>query len=399
MTIQANHALLRPVAILTASLVLLAACSDAKNASPAPAAPPAVTVMPVQPQAVPMVTELPGRTAAYQIAELRPQVTGIIKERPFKEGSEVEAGQVLYVIDASTYQADYDSTQAELRRVQTEARLAEIKAARYADLLQQKFISKQAYDEVAAAAHQSRAEVENAAAAARRAKIDVGYAHVKSPIAGRIGRSTVTPGALVTANQVEALATVQQLDPIYVDLTQSSVEMLRLRKAYDSGRLQKSADDTVPVKLLLEDGSAYASEGRMEFSEVSVDQNTGSVTFRAVFPNPDGELLPGMYVRAQLTQGVRDGAMLIPHAALSRDPRGNAQVMVVNGSDEVEVRPVKVAESQDESWVITDGLTAGDRVIVEGLQRARPGTKVQPQEAGAAAGNPPSDAGAAPAKS
>ena len=291
----------------------------------------------------------------------------------------VTAGQVLYVIDASTYQANYESAEAEVARAQTEARIEELKAERYADLVEQKFISKQAYDEVAATARQAAAAAANAEAAARRAKIDVEYAKVKAPISGRIGRSTVTPGALVTANQATALATVQQLDPIYVDLTQSSVQMLRLRQAFEDGRLQKRADDTVPVTLQLEDGTSYKHEGRLAFSEVTVERDTGSVTLRAIFPNPDGNLLPGMYVRAQLEQGMLDNAVLVPQAAVSRDPRGNAQVMVVNADNIVEVRRVTTPRVIGDEWIVTEGLSAGDRVIVSGLQRARAGSPVTPQ--------------------
>lgn len=369
----------RTAALVVAAAALLAACGEEKQAAPPAAAPPAVTVVTMQKKSVPIINELPGRTAPSKIAEVRPQVTGIVTERPFNEGSEVAAEQVLYVIDASSYQANYDSAQAEVARAQTEARIEEIKAERYADLVDQKFISKQAYDEVAATARQARAAAANAEAAARRAKIDVDYAKVRAPIAGRIGRSTVTPGALVTANQATALATIQQLDPIYVDLTQSSVQMLRLRRAFEEGRLQKRDDDTVPVTLVLEDGTAYEHEGRLAFSEVTVERDTGSVTLRAIFPNPDGELLPGMYVRAQLEQGTLDNAVLVPQEAVSRDPRGNAQVMVVNADNVAEVRRVTTPRVIGDEWIVTDGLNEGDRVIVSGLQRARPGSPVTPQ--------------------
>ena len=368
------------VALAIAAAAVLSACGEEKQAaSSPPPAPPVVTVVTMQHQSVPIINELPGRTTPSKIAEVRPQVTGIVTERPFNEGSEVTAGQVLYVIDASTYQANYESAEAEVARAQTEARIEELKAERYADLVEQKFISKQAYDEVAATARQAAAAAANAEAAARRAKIDVEYAKVKAPISGRIGRSTVTPGALVTANQATALATVQQLDPIYVDLTQSSVQMLRLRQAFEDGRLQKRADDTVPVTLQLEDGTSYKHEGRLAFSEVTVERDTGSVTLRAIFPNPDGNLLPGMYVRAQLEQGMLDNAVLVPQAAVSRDPRGNAQVMVVNADNIVEVRRVTTPRVIGDEWIVTEGLSAGDRVIVSGLQRARAGSPVTPQ--------------------
>jgi membrane fusion protein (multidrug efflux system) len=332
-----------------------------------------------------MVAELPGRTSPYLIAELRPQVTGLVKQRQFTEGGEVKAGQSLYQIDPATYQAAYDSAKASLSRAEANVYAARLKAQRYADLVKIEAVSKQANDDAVAALKQAEADVAAARATTDKARIDLEFTRVVSPISGRIGRSTVTAGALVTANQATALATVQQLDPIYVDLTQSSAEMLRMRRDIEAGRLKRNGGATVPVRLVLEDGSLYGAEGKLAFSEVSVDQGTGSVTLRAVFPNPRGELLPGMYVRARLSQGTQSEAMLVPHAAVSRDAKGNALVMTVNAESKVEARPVKVAQSLGDKWVVTDGLAAGDRVIVEGLQKARPGTQVQAQEAGAGA--------------
>jgi membrane fusion protein (multidrug efflux system) len=341
--------------------------------------------MTVQTESVPVATELPGRTSPYQIAELRPQVTGIVKQRLFKEGSEVKAGQVLYRIDPATYQAAYDSARASLARAEANLDAARLKAERYAELVKIEAVSKQANDEAAAALKQVQADVGVAKAALDNAKIDLGFTRVTSPIAGRIGRSAVTPGALVTANQAAALATVQQLDPIYVDLTQSSADLLRMRRDLASGKLLRAGGgDAVPVQLVLEDGSLYGAEGRLAFSEVTVDQATGSVTLRAVFPNPKGELLPGMYVRARLTQGVNRDAVLVPHAAVSRTPRGEAQAMVVNAENKVEPRTVKAEQSIGDKWVVTEGLAAGDRVIVEGLQKVKPGAPVKAEEAGAA---------------
>lgn len=395
-----SHPLFRSAAAVALSALFLAACSGDKeqgatagaDAQPAPA----VTVMTVKSESVPMVTELPGRTTPYLIAELRPQVTGIVTERAFNEGSEVKAGQVLYRIDPAPYQAAYDSAKAALARAEANAQVARIKAERHAGLVKIEAVSKQANDDAQAALKQAQAEVAAAKAALDKAKIDLDYTRLKSPIAGRIGRSAVTAGALVTANQAQALATVQQLDPIYVDLTQSSVEMLRLRSDLAAGRLQAGAKGEVPVKLILEDGSEYAAEGRLALSEVTVDEGTGSVTLRAQFANGDGVLLPGMYVRARLPQGTRSDAILVPHKALSRDPRGDALVMVVNADNVVESRAVQVAQSLGESWVLTGGLQAGERVIVEGLQRVRPGAPVQAEEAAAAAG---AQASAAPAAS
>ena len=384
-----SQPLFRSAAAVALSALVLAACSGGKEqqgGAPGAGAPPqapAVTVMTVASGSVPMVTELPGRTTPYLIAELRPQVTGILTQRAFDEGSEVKAGQVLYRIDDAPYQAAHDSAKAALARAEANAQVARIKAERHAGLVKIDAVSKQANDDTQAALKQAQAEVAAAKAALDKARIDLDYTRLKSPISGRIGRSAVTPGALVTANQVQALATVQQLDPIYVDLTQSSADMLRMRAEIAAGRLQAGAKGEVPVKLILEDGSEYAVEGRLALSEVTVDEGTGSVTLRARFPNADGVLLPGMYVRARLPQGTRSEAILVPHKALSRDPLGNALVMVVNAESKVEARPVKVAQSLASDWVVTGGLAAGERIIVEGLQKARPGAPVQAQEAGA----------------
>ncbi len=332
-------------------------------------------------EAVPLTSELPGRAAPYLIAEVRPQVDGIIRERLFTEGSEVKAGQLLYQIDPAPYQAAYDSAGAALARAEASVYSERMRAERYAELVKIEAVSRQANDEAIAALRQAEAEVAAARAALAKAKIDLDYTRVTAPIGGRTGRSLVTPGALVTANQAEALVTVRQLDPIYVDVTQSSAEMLALRRDLESGRLQRGRGGTLPVRLILEDGSAHVAEGRLAFSEVSVDPGTGSVTLRAVFPNPDGVLLPGMYVRAQLTAGTLENAILVPHAAVMRDPRGNATVMVVDGEGRAQSRIIETARSRGDRWVVTEGLVSGDRVIVEGLQRVRPGMPVQVADA------------------
>jgi len=375
---------LLPLGLALASTLLLNACSGEQQNAPAGGMPgaPAVTVMTVQPEPVPITAELPGRTTPYLMAELRPQVSGIVKERMFKEGSDVRAGQVLYRIDPAIYQAAYDSTRASLARADANLEVARQKAVRYADLVKIEAVSAQTNEESQAAQKQAQADVGTAKAALDKARVDLDFTRVTSPIAGRIGRSTVTAGALVTANQQAALATVQQLDPIYVDVTQSSAKLLSLKRDLESGKLQRAAGNTVPVQLVLEDGSLYGAEGRLAFSEVTVDQATGSVTLRAVFPNPKGDLLPGMYVRARLTQGVNRAAMLVPHAAVSRTPSGEAQVMMVNSESKVEPRSVKAEQSIGDKWVVTEGLAAGDRVIVEGLQKVKPGAPVQAQEAG-----------------
>jgi membrane fusion protein, multidrug efflux system len=358
------------LAAATAALVLLSACGQDENAGQQQGQQaPKVTVIEVRAEAAPVTTELPGRSTPYQVAEIRPQVGGIVRERLFTEGGEVAAGELLYRIDPATYEAALESARAALARAEANAEAARVKAERYAELVKIKAVSTQAYDDAVAAHKQAQAEVASARAAVTAARIDLDRTEVKAPIAGRIGRSSVTAGALVTANQEQALATVQQLDPIYVDLTQSGTELMQMR-------IQGSNGGETPVRLVFEDGTDYAHEGRLAFSEVTVDPGTGSVTLRAVVPNPDQQLLPGMYVRARIDQGVNENAISLPHAAVQRDPRGNATVMVVKADDTVESRTLTVARSTGESWVVTSGLQPGERVVVEGLQRIRPGAKV-----------------------
>lgn len=388
------RALIKPLAIALATVTVLNACGQGaqQGAGGAPGGPgmPSVGVIVAEASSVPLVSELSGRTTPFMVAELRPQVSGIVHKRLFTEGSEVKAGQTLYQIDPATYQAAYDSARASLARAEANLYSARLKAERHAELVKIEAVSKQANDDAIAALKQAEADLAAARAALDKAKIDLDFTRVASPISGRIGRSTVTPGALVTANQADSLATVQQLDPIYVDLTQSTGELLQMRRALEAGKLKPVGDQSVPVRLVLEDGSLYAAEGKLAFSEVSVDTGTGSVTLRAIFPNAKGELLPGMYVRARLVQGQAEEAILVPHAAVSRDPRGNATVMVVGAEDKVEAKVVQTARSQGDKWVVTEGLRAGDRVIVEGLQKVRPGVQVQAQPLApvAAAGAP-----------
>ncbi len=362
-----------------ALVALLAACSDGQSESQAGnggAPPPEVAVIEVSATSVPVSAELPGRTSAYMIAEIRPQVGGIIEERRFTEGAEVKRGELLYQIDAATYAAEVDSARAAVARAEANAEAARVRSERYAELVKIKAVSTQAYDDAIAAHKQAQAEIASSRAALKRAEINLEYTRVTSPIAGRIGRSTVTAGALVTASQAQALATVQQLDPIYVDLTQSGNDMRALRRAVEAGRVRRDAEGETPVQLVFEDGTDYEHEGRLAFSEVSVDPDTGSVTLRALFPNPEQRLLPGMYVRARIDQGTAEGAITLPHAAVQRDPRGNPLAMVVNGDDEIESRPLTIQRATSDAWIVTDGLEPGDRVVVEGLQRIRPGAKV-----------------------
>ncbi len=359
------------------TVCLLPAGCGKKEAKGGKQGPPEVGVVVIQPQRVALTTELPGRTSAYLIAEVRPQVGGIIQKRMFTEGSDVRAGDVLYQIDPATYQAAYNSAKAALGRAEANLNPVRLKAERYAELVKINAVSKQDYDDANAALKQAEADVEAGKAALETARINLDYTKVTAPISGRIGRSSVTNGALVTANQSAALATIQQLSPIYVDVTQSSAELLRLKRDMASGLMKSEGEAQAKVRLLLEDGSAYPLTGILKFSEVTVDQSTGSIILRAVFPNPKQTLLPGMFVRAILEEGVNEHAILVPQRGVSRDPGGNATVMVVGSEEKVEPRGIKVLRTVGENWLVSDGLKAGDRVILEGLQKARPGTPVK----------------------
>lgn len=364
-------------ACLIGSLPLMG-CKD-ENTAAGPSAAPAVEVAVdvVTPQKVLYTTELAGRTSAFQIAEVRPQVSGIIQKRLFTEGADVKAGDTLYQIDPATYKADLDSARANLARAEANVAPARLKMQRFKDLVNISAVSKQEYEDAEAAYKQALADVGVNKAAVENARIRLDYTKVTSPISGRTGRSLVTPGALVTANQANPLTTVQQLDPVYVDVTQSSTEVLRLKRALESGTLQRADEGHAVVRLLLEDGSEYAHSGTLQFTDVSVDESTGMVTLRAIFPNPEQDLMPGMYVRAILKEGIDDQAILLPQRALVRDAKGNATAYVVNAESKVEVRPLKVGRTQGSNWVVLDGLKAGDKVIVEGLQKIRPGAPVR----------------------
>jgi membrane fusion protein (multidrug efflux system) len=355
-----------PLVIAGLSISLLSACGkETPAAKPTKAT---VGVVTIQAQPYELTTDLPGRTAAFRIAEVRPQVDGIIQKRLFTEGSLVKAGQQLYQIDASQYQATAKSAEATLVS-------AKSLAQRYKDLVSDQAVSKQEYDEAQAAYLQADAALE-------RARIDLRYTKVLAPISGRIGRSLVTEGALVTNGQDASLATIQQLDPIYVDVTQPSRELLRLRQDLASGRLQQAGENAAKVTLTLEDGSQYSEPGKLEFSEVSVDAGTGSVVIRAVFPNPKQELLPGMFVHATLLSGVRQDAILVPQKGVTRNLKGDATAMVVNDENKVELRTLKTDRAVGNQWLVSDGLKAGDRVIVSGLQFAHPGDAVEIEQAG-----------------
>ena len=327
--------------------VALAACSG--GSEPAAPPPPEVSVVTLAPQTVTLTRELPGRTNASVVAEVRPQVNGIIKERLFTEGTVVKAGQPLYQIEDSTYRASASSARAQLARAETARTNARALEQRVGELSGTRYVSAQEHENAIAAARQAEAEVAAAQAALEAANVTLGYARITSPIDGRIGKSSVTVGALVTANQPQALATVQQLDPIYVDLTQSSSELLQLRRELEAGRLESGAE--LPVTILLEDGTPFRHEGKLAFSEVSVDPTTGSFGLRVVVDNPDHVLMPGMYVRAVIGGGVRQNAILVPQRGVARDPKGNTSVMVVNAEGVVENRPVRVSRTIGDQWL------------------------------------------------
>jgi membrane fusion protein (multidrug efflux system) len=357
--------------LAVAAFAVLSACSPAKP-KPAPP-PPKVSVVTLKPTPVPITTELPGRVSAFRVADVRPQVNGIILKRLFVEGSEVKEGQQLYQIDPAPYQAAFDSaTAAEMS--------AAALAKRYKLLAAANAVSKQDYDNAIASDLQARAAVETA-------HINLVYTKVLSPIPGRISRSAVTEGALVTANQATALATVQQLDTVYVDVTQPSSTLLRLQREAQSGQLERNEAGQTPVHLRLEDGSAYGQTGTLQFSEVTVDEGTGSVTLRAVFPNPQRLLLPGMFVRGVIEEGIKRDAILVPQVAVSHDQKGDATALVVGPGNVVQLRVLAADRAIGDKWLVTSGLNAGDRVIVEGLQLAQPGAKAEPQEYRPAEGN------------
>ena len=380
--------------------LLLLGCDRPKAQAPPPSIPEVATVT-VQPQQIVLTTELPGRTSAYRIAEIRPQVNGLIQKRLFTEGSDVKAGQVLYQIDPASFQAAYDNAKAALGRAEANVPPIRLRVERYKELLPDKAVSQQEYDDAAAALKQAEAEIEIWKAAAETARINLGYTRVTAPISGRIGKSSVTDGALVTAYQPVALATIQQLDPIYVDVPQSTSELLRLRRSLEGGRLNHDRTNQQKVRIILQDGTPYQQEGTLQFQDVTVDPTTGSVILRAVFPNPEGVLLPGMFVRGVAKEGVNEQAILIPQQAVSRDPKGNPLALIVDAESKVQQRMLTVDRAIDDKWLVTSGLAPGDRVIVEGLQKVRPGVPVKevPFDAGQKRGPGPQTTNRPDAKS
>ena len=363
---------------LATSIALVGCSKDPKGAEQAAAAqqmpPTEVGVIVAQPQSVEQTVELSGRTSAYQISDVRPQTSGVVLKRLFAEGSYVREGQPLYEIDSSTNRANLDSAKASLVRQQANLNALQIKANRYGQLVGINAVSKQEYDDIKARVQLAQADIAASQAAVKNAQISLGYSTVRSPISGQSGRSSVTAGALVTASQADPLVTIQQLDPIYVDINQSSAELLRLRQQLSQGTIDRS--NNTKVRLKLEDGSFYNVEGNLAFSDASVNPDTGTVTLRAVFSNPNHLLLPGMFTNAQIVQGVIPNAILVPQVAITRTPTGQATAMIVNAKGIVEVRPIETAGIQGKDWIVTKGLQAGEKVIVDGVAKVKPEQQV-----------------------
>ncbi|MHB9072289.1 MAG: efflux RND transporter periplasmic adaptor subunit [Desulfobaccales bacterium] len=377
---------------LMALTILLGGCGRGQGQQATPPVP-EVAAVTLQPQQVELTTELPGRTSPYRVAEIRPQVNGIIQKRLFREGSDVKAGQLLYQIDPAPFQVAYDSAKASLGKAQANLPSARLRAERHKELLVDRAVSKQDYDDAAATFEQARAEIAYWKAAVEAARINLGYTRVTAPISGRIGKSSVTDGALVTAYQAASLATIQQLDPIYVDVSQSSAELLRLKRNLEAGRLSKDRKNGSKVCILLEDGNLCPQGGTLQFRDVTVDPATGSFTLRIVVPNPNHLLLPGMFVRAAVQEGIAEQAILVPQQGVSRTPKGEPVALVVDEAGKVQQRMLKLNRAIGDQWLISSGLSAGERLIVEGMLNVRPGATVKAvawegSKAGAAAANP-----------
>ena len=373
-----------------AAVLLVAACSKtpATKAPAAPPPPPEVGVVTLQAATVTLTRELPGRVSPFMVAEVRPQATGLVRERAFTEGGPVKKGQLLYKLDDATLRADLVAARAALARSEATLNAARLNAQRTEELAKIEAVSRQDAENATAALKQAEADVAAQRANVARAEVLLGHASITAPISGRIGKSSVTQGALVTANQAAALATVQQLDPVYVDVTQSSSELLALRRQMAAGRAQEA---NTPVKIVLEDGSAYEHQGKLTFSDVTVDPDTGSYLLRIVVPNPRNILLPGAFVRAVVGNAVRENAILVPQRAITRDPKGNASALLLGADGKVALRPVKVSRTVGDSWLVDEGLAAGDRVIVEGVQKVKPGVQAK-----GVAPSPPTDVAGKP---
>jgi len=371
-----------PMAVLLALSLGVTSCGK-KPAGMPMGGPTDVGVVVVTSGPVNMTAELSGRTSAYLVSEVRPQVGGIIKSRLFTEGGYVRQGQSLYQIDPAPFQAQYASAQAAVAQAKAAQMTARLKAERYAELVKINAVSKQDNDDAQATLAQADASVASANAALQTASINLQYTKVIAPISGIISKSTVTPGALVTASQATELAKIQNIDQVYLDINQSVNDLMALKRAAASGTVGEA--NTADVELILQDGSVYPLKGKLQFSGVSVDESTGTVTLRALFPNPNGVLLPGMFAKARIVSGVVGNGILVPQPAVARDPKGNATVMVVTKDNKAAVRPVQVAQTVGDKWLVTGGLQSGERVIVEGLQKIRPDAPVKPAIMGAAA--------------
>ncbi|HEA3130013.1 TPA: efflux RND transporter periplasmic adaptor subunit [Aeromonas hydrophila] len=382
-----KHILARSVGLALLASGLLTACGEQGSAQQGPGAmpPAAVDVVTLHTGPLQLTTELTGRSAPLRVAEVRPQVSGIILKRLFTEGSDVKAGQLLYQIDPAVYQAAVASAKANLAKAQANEQSARLKAKRYAELVKVKAISSQEYDDADAAWKQQLAEIGAAKAALQTANINLAYTRITAPISGRIGKSAVTEGALVTAQQADSLTSIQQLDPMYVDVRQSTADLLRLKRQVAAGKLTQDEQKGARVSFQLEDGSTYGEEGSLQFSDVTVDETTGMVTLRVIVPNPHQLLLPGMFMRATLQEGERAEGLLVPQTAVTRTPKGGATVMVVTADNKVELREVQLGRIVGSDWVVESGLKAGERVIVAGLQKVKPGVVVAPAEQSAAA--------------
>ena len=373
------HGMIRPVVLLgvLAGFLITSGCErQPQNAAP-PAGPPEVSVVTLQPERVTITTELSGRTSAYLIAEVRPQVNGIIQKRLFTEGADVKAGDVLYQIDPALYQAAYDSARASLARAEANVTSIRYRSERYKELVSIKAVSRQDYDDTVAALKQAEAEIAVGKAAVESARINLDYTRVTAPISGSIGRSLVTVGALATAGQGLPLATIQQIDPVYVDVTQSSANLLRLQRSMESGTLKRDRSNRARVKLNLEDGTPYPLEGALQFQDITVDPTTGSYILRIVFPNPRRILLPGMYARAILEEGVNEQAILVPQQGVGRNPKGEPVSLIVDAEGRVQQRMLTLDRTVGDKWLVSSGLESGDRVIVEGSQKVKPGVSVK----------------------
>lgn len=355
------------------SVVLLSAC-DKQQAAPQQQIP-QVSFVTLQAETISLSTELPGRTSAFRVAEIKPQVSGLIQKRQFTEGADIKAGQLLYQIDPAPLQAAAKNAAAALQRSQATLPSIKARAERFQQLLAVKAVSQQDAADASAALIQVEADIQYWQAARDSAQINLKYTQVTAPISGRIGTSNITAGAIVTAYQPMALATIQQLDPIYVNVPQSTVDLLHLQRRLKDGRLQHGAEQN-QVKLTLEDGKPYPLTGKLQFSDISVDPTTGSVTLRALFPNPDGTLLPGMFVQAVINEGINNQAILVPQQGVARDPKGNPYALIIDGDNKAAYRPLTLEKAIGDKWLVTTGLNAGDKVIVEGLMMLRPGTQV-----------------------